>query len=476
MPTIMDAYNTGLAAARNQIEDKYLDPMLKEQLYANQIKNKYLDPSLYAQLYKDQTKNKYLDKSLSLANQGAELTNQEKSQLLNNPLLRLLKSGGASSQIAAAMLLQNGIKGQNKGLAGSFNNTNVNPSTHDYPSISNADIPQILQPQPLGGLSGMTPISRLNEQSNIGSMTPIPQQEPNFQSTIPEQEPNNSSPQQNNGLSALLNNFSDPNAKLIVKSLFNTLDSREATTNLNKLKVQGANYLHLPIDYQAQLIAYAGGMGVTPTEASKFYMNGGSLEDLAKQKGVNLEDVEPIYAADKESIKNVHMREQALTEMDSLGKTITEWTAPYAKRFGSGTSVKAIVDALSGENKDDLAKFLAAKGLVYDQAAIRGKALGGKIGETVLNQLVDSTMSRINFPTYLLNEDLYKKTQQYVDKAIKESVSKANKVGLTGKYDSGNENKNSIIIISPDNRKATGSEENINKFLKDHPDWKRIQS
>src|SRR3954464_7705347 len=43
MPTIMDYYNTGLTARYNQIQNKYLDPMLQQQLYTQQTNNKYLD-------------------------------------------------------------------------------------------------------------------------------------------------------------------------------------------------------------------------------------------------------------------------------------------------------------------------------------------------------------------------------------------------------------------------------------------------
>lgn len=76
MPTIMDFYNTGLAARENQTRNKYLDPMLAAQLYESQTKNKYLDPQLQAQTSILQTQSKYLPDQYQLANQYQGLVNQ----------------------------------------------------------------------------------------------------------------------------------------------------------------------------------------------------------------------------------------------------------------------------------------------------------------------------------------------------------------------------------------------------------------
>lgn len=43
MPTIMDFYNSGQQARSQQIQNRYLDPMLQQQLYTQQTNNKYLD-------------------------------------------------------------------------------------------------------------------------------------------------------------------------------------------------------------------------------------------------------------------------------------------------------------------------------------------------------------------------------------------------------------------------------------------------
>lgn len=83
MPTIADAFNSGLAAMNNyqqgriyRAQANYADPMEAARLYQLQTQNKYLDPSLAAALSQAQTTAKYLPNQMQLANQYQDLVNQ----------------------------------------------------------------------------------------------------------------------------------------------------------------------------------------------------------------------------------------------------------------------------------------------------------------------------------------------------------------------------------------------------------------
>lgn len=191
-----------------------------------------------------------------------------------------------------------------------------------------------------------------------------------------------------------------------------------------------SSWATVPTNERASLLAQAAGMGFDYNEANKHFQQGKTLADLAKIKGLDPSALPPpIYPTTTGSLTQIQKRQQALAEMDSLGKTIADWTAPYARRW-QGYSIPAIIDAARGENTDQVAKFLAARGAALDQAAIRVRALGGQIGEAVLQDMVNSAMGKINFPESMVNSELYAKTQKYLDDAIRESVMKANKVGL----------------------------------------------
>lgn len=192
-----------------------------------------------------------------------------------------------------------------------------------------------------------------------------------------------------------------------------------------------SSWANMPVNQRQAMIAQASGMGIDPNEANRAFEEGKTIPILAKEKNLDPNNLPtPIYPTTVGSLSRIQARQQALTEMDSLGKTISEWTAPYARRW-KGYSIPAIIDAAKGENTEQVAKYLAARGAALDQAAIRVKTLGGNVGENILNDMVNSAMGKIEFPSTLVGSDLYAKTQAYLDKAIRESVMRANKVGLT---------------------------------------------
>lgn len=187
----------------------------------------------------------------------------------------------------------------------------------------------------------------------------------------------------------------------------------------------------LSMNQRQALVAQAAGMGIDPVEANNRFIAGESLNDMAKRQGLDPHNMPtPIFPTTTGSLTKIQRRQQALAEMDSLGKKIAKWTEPYAQRW-HGWSAPAITDAMSGKNTEQLSEFLAAKGLALEQAAIRTNALGGQVGEGILHAMVESSMGHIEFPTSLVNSELYKKTQEKIDSAIHESVQKANKVGLS---------------------------------------------
>lgn len=423
---IMDSFNSGMSAFQNTLKTPYISPTLAAELYKAQTQNKYLDPMLQAELHNKQLINQYYgrDKEADISYKNAEA---EASRFKTK--YPLLGQTGALGQIGGALYLQ-AIGANLNGMGGGIASPAGSPSV---PSSTPAPV----QSQPSGFTSPMP--TNNNISSNMPPMnTPVVSSLPAPAMTSNNVSAPSSLPQ---------GGIANPLSQLIIDSVKSTNAQKNAFGNYRLKQTQGYNYMSLPIDYKSQLIAQAAGMGYDPQAATQLFMNGNTIKDLAEAKGIDATNLpEPIYATTKSSLTKIQNRQQALAEMDSLGNTITEWTAPYARRF-AGYSTDAILDASKDENSDQLAKFLAARGLSLDQAAIRTRALGGPVGERILNEMVDSAMAKINFPTPLLNTEVYKKTQNYIDSAIKTSVQRANKVGL-GMRDNASQNNTSNVDLS----------------------------
>lgn len=220
---------------------------------------------------------------------------------------------------------------------------------------------------------------------------------------------------------------------LIKQSLQQNIASQQGRTELNLKRAQGLEFNSLPAEYKTQILALGGGMGIDPDTMTKELMSGKSLEQIASEKGYNPSDLpSPIYPLTAAGREQIRRRNDALQEINTLGKKVNEAMAPYSKRI-AGYSPKQVMEALKGTNEDSQARFIAARALQPELAAIRLRMAGGNVGIEAIRELTNTSLGHVKIYEPFMNEKVFSKAMEYVDDWLNEAAQAANKQSLRTK-------------------------------------------
>lgn len=206
----------------------------------------------------------------------------------------------------------------------------------------------------------------------------------------------------------------------------------EGRGQLAQKRAKGYDWYSLPADVRKLDLAYARGMGYSDSEAQKLLSSGISLDDLARRKNTNLEKVSPSYPPTTATQSRAQLRESSQAEISSISPTVTKWLAPYSQG-GMGT-FKLLKDLGTGENSNDVAKYMAATAVVPDLSMMRARATsGGTPGIELVREFTNAAYNRLSNPSlarYLRSPEVFKKTQNYIDQLVKQMVERASKKAL----------------------------------------------
>lgn len=189
----------------------------------------------------------------------------------------------------------------------------------------------------------------------------------------------------------------------------------------------------LPTDNKKSLLAQARAMGYDDNDAARLFSQGKSIEDLAKDKGLDPNNLpDPDYAPTGSVVANTQKRNQSLSEINKLNPILTSAIEPYSRRI-NGYSPAQIAGAISGDDPDKQAKFLAARALMPEMSALRAKAMGASIGIEALREIQNSSMGNIKVFGSLVSPEVYSKANSYIDQWLEQAVTASNKVALGSK-------------------------------------------
>lgn len=190
---------------------------------------------------------------------------------------------------------------------------------------------------------------------------------------------------------------------------------------------QAFDWVHTPMDARNYQIAQLAGAGIDPSEGIQLLSSGKTVPQILESKGFDPRNPpEPDFLPTKGNITSLKQRQAALSEIQSLNKKITSGLAPYIKTI-RGYSPQQIADALSGQNKDKQAEFLAARSLAPELANLRLKLAGGQAGITAQTEMSDKAFTNIHAFQSLVDKDVFIKSQELVDQWLNEAFEKANK-------------------------------------------------
>jgi hypothetical protein len=175
-----------------------------------------------------------------------------------------------------------------------------------------------------------------------------------------------------------------------------------------------------PMNVRNDIIAKGAGLGYSPEEVVSAMVSGKSLKDLALQAGMKLEDAEKLYSPTTANITALKNQEGSAAELDYLEKKTKDALSPYSRKIG-GYSPAQIIQAISGEDVNEQAKFLAARAIQPEIAGARSRITGGSNAQEALHDAQSAALGSSKIFESLISPEVYAKTQEYINLWLKEA-------------------------------------------------------
>lgn len=235
------------------------------------------------------------------------------------------------------------------------------------------------------------------------------------------------------GLTPQLSSTGNPLLDQLRGGMFAQQNMQQARAGYYNKMVQSFNWRSLPVDQKTALLAQAAGMGYDNITATQLLMNGNTIADLARAKGLDPNNLPPPnYALTKGDITRLHQTQAAQNELQVLNPKIYNALAPYSARF-HGYSPKQVGEAIKGENPDAQAKFFAAKALVPEMTMIRTRLANPatRAGVELVREITNSSMSNIKAFQPFVTPQIYSQANKYIDQWLTDAVTARNSALLT---------------------------------------------
>ena len=395
---------------------QYLKPKLQEELKKAQLYNQYYAPDIESQI------------GLRGA-QAGHLGSLTEGQNITN---RFLPGRLQNEQIAAEFKAQNPLLSMTgtAGQLGALRYIQSHPELFSNNQGRQQNNMQGLQE----GESYIPPVNQRQEQPSYAEML----QQSILKSSLPKEVS-----MSNSNLAKLQKEYSDvenginpgtgqpfKSQEQQQKALQYYENALEKATAVNKAPTEhqermdkAANFDRSPADVKNLMIAQAAGMGIDPTRAVKaFRVQGKDIFDLAKENGFDPENLpDPIYPNSKADISLIKRRQGALKELESINNDVAAWAGPYAQKI-KGYSPKQVMDAISGKNPDQQAKFLAARGLAQELNLLRLMVANGKATVHAVKALEETSLTKMKVFEPLVSQEAWTKMQKYMHDSLKNGM------------------------------------------------------
>lgn len=202
--------------------------------------------------------------------------------------------------------------------------------------------------------------------------------------------------------------------------------AKEVNTDSKSRYASSLAYRNLPNDEKKRAVAITTGMGLDPMEGEKLLSEGKTLKQIAKEKGLELDRVTPVYPVGSENIKQTQRRGAFVNELDKLSNLTKDAQGKYQNKI-KGYSFDQIADAISGEDPETQGMILASRAIQPELNALRLKVLGGQVGIEALRELESKSLSNLNVIEGLVDTKAFMAMQKYLNQWIREASEEYNK-------------------------------------------------
>lgn len=228
--------------------------------------------------------------------------------------------------------------------------------------------------------------------------------------------------------------FKKERQPLDLELLRQKIEHEKAKTQKSKISSAGSSedrkrqlttpWANMTTTQRENMAALANGLRIRPDAFTKGMLEGKTFEQIGAENGYSPQDIEsvmPKYFATASNVTQQNQREQNLAELEVMEDTITDWMAPYARKF-AGMSPKQIADSFGGKNIDSLAKYYAALSLQPEMAALRIKVMGGNMSHAGLEEIVKLALGKGKISEAMVGPEVYKKMQHYTQELLKKGA------------------------------------------------------
>jgi hypothetical protein len=181
-------------------------------------------------------------------------------------------------------------------------------------------------------------------------------------------------------------------------------------------------------DAKAEWMSHAAPLGLDPvTLLNKFINEGMSLEDIYKEQGVEMGTAQKSHLPTTSNRTNQKEIDAGEAELTSLDEFVGPAMQKYSRTFFN-YSPEQVMEAISGENEDDQARFLAARALQPEIIGARIKMTKGSNAAESLKHAQQDSLTYSKVFQGLVSPNVFRKTQEYINEELKKAVGARRKV------------------------------------------------
>jgi len=198
--------------------------------------------------------------------------------------------------------------------------------------------------------------------------------------------------------------------------------SKSGSIEGNSEKERRIRFNALGADGKAEILAHASPLNLDPLSLQhKLIVEGKSLPEIYKEQGKEMSDAIKSHLPTSANRTQQKSQDAGAAELDSLEEFASAGMAPYSRKF-FGYSPSQIGEALSGQNEDEQAMYLAGRALQPEIAAARSRIAGGSNAQQALEHAQESALGSSKIFEALVSPSVFLKTQELIRRELKKAL------------------------------------------------------
>lgn len=240
-------------------------------------------------------------------------------------------------------------------------------------------------------------------------------------------------PTQNQGVPGIGGQSASSNSIVdyLIKAANANVNAKLARTQLDTERAKNYRYAIMPVDQKREFHAQLNGMGLNLSEQQKAIEDNKSISQIAVEHGFDPDNLPPLkFSATTPNVTQMNKRIAASVGMENINEFVIKGIEPYSQTLG-GFSKPLMQDFLHGTNQDKIEKYLAAKMLIPESAALKITGLQGQVGIEAMRHVEETSLQNADVPEYVkpfITPKVWRNAQELAKKNILESIAKENKI------------------------------------------------